>query len=250
MRALVTGASSGLGRALCSELTDVYGWTVDGVAENPGPHVTYPVDLADPAEIDDELPIGISDLSLLVNCAGVNHLAPFHELSIEACQRLMDVNCWAGVRLVQRYLQELSANNGTVINIISNAAHVPMTHSLAYNVSKAAQEMATRQMAHELTKTGVTVFGVSPIKMQGTTMSYYIDKAVPEMRGWTEQEAQEYQRKAILTGEELRPSEVADFICKLVINQCPDHISNTGYVRAASMSNHSYLAGCIIPVGV
>lgn len=152
----------------------------------------------------------------IVNCAGVNWLSRFEELSIERAKELSEVNIWAGVKLVQKFLDDLT-NGGWVCNIISNAASVPMTHSLAYNVSKAGFEMATRQMAHELTPTrGITIFGVSPVKLEGTAMSEYIDKQVMELRGWTRYEAKAYQAEKMLNRREVDPADCARFIAGLL----------------------------------
>jgi NAD(P)-dependent dehydrogenase (short-subunit alcohol dehydrogenase family) len=63
---------------------------------------------------------------------------------------VMAVNAKGIFLVTQALLSVLAATNGTVCNIISNASHVPMTNSLAYNASKAAAMMMTKQMAREL----------------------------------------------------------------------------------------------------
>jgi NAD(P)-dependent dehydrogenase (short-subunit alcohol dehydrogenase family) len=92
-----------------------------------------------------------------------------------------------------------------------------MRHSLAYNCSKAALDMATKQMARELTKPyGLSVFGVRPGKMAGTGMSTYIDEQVCLMRDWTPEQAMAYAQQNSVTGLELPPMKVAEFIYDLV----------------------------------
>ena len=144
----------------------------------------------------------------------------------------MDVNAFAIYRTTKALLEKL--RGGTVLNIISNASHVPMTCSLAYNASKAAAHMMTLQMARELKKThDITVFGISPNKLKNTGMSAATDARVPGLRGWTPEQAAEYQRAALPSGEETDPEVLAEFIAFLLSNK----------------ERHKYLNGCILQYG-
>jgi NAD(P)-dependent dehydrogenase (short-subunit alcohol dehydrogenase family) len=128
----------------------------------------------------------------------------------------------------------LSKNEGTIVNIVSNAAHMPMTCSLAYNASKAAAHIMTLQLARELTKKhNITVFGIAPNKLSGTGMSDAIDEQVVATRGWSKEYAQEYQLNGLLTGEETPPTQLAEFMAYLL----------------QSKQHHKYLTGCILPYG-
>ena len=64
-------------------------------------------------------------------------------------------------------------------------------------------------------------------------MSASIDEQVVRTRGWTPEFAREYQRKALLTGEETPPESVAEFIAFLL----------------SSKERHRFLTGTIIPYG-
>ena len=146
----------------------------------------------------------------------------------------MNVNA-KGIYLMSReFLPSLMRTKGTILNIVSNAAHMPMTCSLAYNASKGAAHIMTLQMARELTKNyGITVFGIAPNKLSGTGMSNSIDEQVVKTRGWTEEYAKEYQLNGLLTGEETPPELLAEFIAYLL----------------KTKQNHKYLSGCILPYG-
>jgi NAD(P)-dependent dehydrogenase (short-subunit alcohol dehydrogenase family) len=175
----------------------------------------------------------LNELDLLVNCAGINHNEWFEDVSFESLEQVMEVNAFGMVYMTQACLHALKNSRGTVINIVSNAAHIPMTSSLAYNMSKAAALMATKQMAHELTpKYGITVFSVSPNKLRGTGMSKQIEENVCKVRGWTPEYAAEYQKKSLMHGLETEPRDVADFIANLV---------TTGQSK--------FMSGCDIPFG-
>lgn len=173
--------------------------------------------------------------SILINNAGVNEISWLENMFEADWNRVMDTNAKGIFLMARAFLPDLALKQGTILNIVSNAAHIPMTGSLAYNASKAAAHIMTRQLAHELTrKYNITVFGVAPNKLRGTGMSTYIESRVPEERGWTPEYAREYQLKALLTGEETEPKAVAEFIAFLL----------------SMKSRHVALSGCILPYGV
>jgi NAD(P)-dependent dehydrogenase (short-subunit alcohol dehydrogenase family) len=218
---LVTGSSSGLGLSLVAALRSQS-------------HLVYEYDMKDGRDVRYPPPMMPPALDVLINCAGINHIEWIDKLQDGDWDRVMDINAKGIYKMSQACLPALIRSTGTIVNIVSNVAHVPMTCSLAYNASKAAALMMTLQMARELTKRyGITVFGVAPNKMAGTYMSRYIEANVPRVRGWTAEEAAAYQAQSLLAGAETPPSEVANFIAYLL----------------GSKERHRYLTGCIIPYG-
>ena len=242
--AVITGHSSGLGWEIAKLLAKSE-WIVYGISMHQPPEqidgiTTILADIQWPDEITSAIQeINDPDVDLLINCAGVNHLTPIPELKGADWERLIDINAKAPWLMVQGLLDRMSSNKnpmagGTVINIVSNAAHVPMTHSLAYNASKGAALMVSKQMARELFKShGITVFSISPNKLRGTGMSKEIEARVPALRGWTPEEAAAYQKAALPTGMETDPAMLAEFIAFLV----------------STKERHIYLHGCDIPYG-
>lgn len=244
--AVITGNSSGLGWAIETALL-ASGWKIYGIDSvdcgGPEPQenlVQLQADLCFPSEYKPQLAkIEEEHIDVLINCAGINHLSPFDKLRGDDWERVMDVNAKALVFLSQALLPRLSntrdrRNGGTILNIVSNAAHMPMTHSTVYNASKAAALLITLQMARELYKShGVTVFSISPNKLAGTGMSRYIEQSVPALRGWTPEEAAAYQQASLPTGEETEPAQLAEFIAFLL----------------STKDRHRYLHGCDIPYG-
>jgi NAD(P)-dependent dehydrogenase (short-subunit alcohol dehydrogenase family) len=221
---IVTGSSSGLGKSLFETLLES-GHNVIGYDKEDGQEVCHPH--------NNDLMYELASLDVLINCAGINSNQWFEEIDDYTLANVMDVNAFSIVKMTQAFLPLLKESKGTVINIVSNAAHIPMTSSLAYNASKAAALMITRQMAHELTpRFGITVCSVSPNKLAGTGMSKEIEANVCKVRGWTPEFAAEYQKRALMHGLETPPETVAQVIANLI---------NTGNIK--------YMSGCDIPVG-
>lgn len=213
---LVTGAQSGLGLAIFQALQSA-GFQAYSYDIKDGNDVTKPADWLKRYEWGG-----------LINCAGINTNDWFNEITPESLFRVMEVNAFSMVYMTQAMLVPLSRQKGFVINIVSNAAHMPMTSSLAYNMSKAAALMATKQMAHELTKShGITVFSISPNKLAGTEMSKQIEDNVVKTRGWTPEFAAAYQRKSLMHGRETEPLAIAEFITHLLETGSWEFMSGT-----------------------
>ena len=169
----------------------------------------------------------------VVYCAGVNKISLFENVTADDWYESMDVNCYGFVRLIQIMLEKHKLNDSSRVCIVtSNAANIAMSHSISYNCSKAAANMAIRQMAREIPVTQMMIFGVAPNKLAGTPMSLEIEKKVCEMRGWTSEEAEAYQLAALPAGVETHPRDLALFIVNLM-----------------QTSNWPYLHGTIIPYG-
>jgi len=221
--AVVTGSNSGLGAEIRKQLAAL-GWDV----------IPYDIaraeDVAAPKRWLRDLP----KVDALVNCAGINGLAWLDTMSDELWDDIMNTNAKGLWKMTQALLPQLKASQGCVLNIVSNAAHMPMRCSTAYCASKAAALMVTKVMARELTASGVTVFSVSPNKLSGTHMSDVIDEQVMETRGWTKEQAQKYQLAGLLTGKETPVKDCAAFCAGLVHDQ----------------ELHRPLAGCDLPFGL
>jgi NAD(P)-dependent dehydrogenase (short-subunit alcohol dehydrogenase family) len=205
---IVTGAGAGLGAAIVRRLRETPGHAVIPFDRKLG-H-----DVRDPQATFGSPP---RQLDVLVNCAGVNITSWLENMTDEIWDEVMGVNAKGLYKMAQWALPRLAANKGTILNIVSNAAHMPMTTSLAYNASKGAAHIMTLQLAHELgPRHGITVFGISPNKLAGTEMSRDIERQVVEQRGWTPEFARQYQLKALPAGEETDPEQLAAFVAFLL----------------------------------
>jgi NAD(P)-dependent dehydrogenase (short-subunit alcohol dehydrogenase family) len=230
-RFVITGASSGLGHAIKENLfrwIDPFGEDLEIIDWS----LETDVDVSNQTSVSNAASCIVGDIDCLVNCAGVNEIEFAENLSQKDWDNVLNTNA-KGIWLTAKHLAA-KMPGGTILNIVSNASHVPMTHSIAYNASKAAAHIMTQQMHRELFKTrGITVFGVSPNKLRGTGMSTYIERRVCELRGWTPEEAKKYQLAALPAREETDPETLTEFIAFLL----------------SSKERHKYLGGCVIPYG-
>lgn len=234
---VITGAGSGLGAAIAEALAP-FPVTVHLVDHKFGHDIRIPQgSMNAPSCYDGPKIVPVPQLDkvdVLINCAGINRIAWFEDVDNELWEQTLSTNAMGIWKMTKHYLDALRAAKGTVLNIVSNASHMPMRCSLAYNASKGAAHIMTLQMARELYGThGITVFGISPNKLSGTGMSDDIDQQVMATRGWTEEQARDYQRLGLAIGEETDVTTLAEFIAFLV----------------SSKQRHKFLHGCVIPYG-
>lgn len=243
MNILVTGGSRGLGAAVIQAQLEQFGgdvmnWDVKGDQDHPDDwaqvDVSDEIDVRDSARSLMRSQFGVPDV--LINCVGVNEINWLEDTDPRDWDRVLAVNAKSLFLLARAFLPKMNhIGGGTILNITSNAAWTPMTGSIAYNTSKAAAHMVTRQLAHEVTRRGQPsiVFGIAPGKIAGTEMSGYIEKRVEEVRGWSPEYAKEYQLNGLPLKEELPAEVLADFIVTILSDK----------------QRHRYFHGCIIPIG-
>lgn len=174
---LVTGASSGFGKAICREavarghrvvatardratLADI----LDGAAD--GQLLTLDLDVTDQHSIDaavEKALTGMGRVDVLVNNAGRGHLGAWEELSEKEIRDLYDVNVIGLLMTTKAVLPHLrQRGSGTVVNITSvGGIRANPGHGL-YGSSKFAVEGASEALALEMAPFGVRVLLVEP----------------------------------------------------------------------------------------
>lgn len=176
-KALITGASRGLGRALATGLAEAgYALVIDardgaalhlaasGIqASVPGATVTpLPGDITDPAHRA-ALRAAAGDIDLLVNNAGTLGAAPLPALAdypLEELRAAFEANVIAPIALTQLFLPVLRERGGAVLNVTSDAAVEPYAGWGGYGAAKAALEQASNVLAAE--ETAIRVWWVDP----------------------------------------------------------------------------------------
>jgi short-subunit dehydrogenase len=174
-RALLTGASRGIGRALAESLAR-RGATVGLVARSrdelealeaalPGAHEVLPCDVADRDALvaaADGFAAG-GGLHLAIANAGVTQYERFAEQPPEHVRQMVDVNLYGTLWTVGAALPHLvGAGEGHVVVVSSGAGLRAFPQAAVYGATKAAQRAFAEALRHELAGTGVSVTTVFP----------------------------------------------------------------------------------------
>lgn len=173
--ALVTGAGSGIGRAvtlrLAQEGASVFAVDVDGdrlaatQGEAPLKVVAHRADLGDadacPAAVDACVD-AFGGLDVLGNVAGIYLAEHATTVTREQYRRVMAVNLDACFFLAQAAIPHLLASGGNIVNMASNAGLQGVPYSVVYCMSKGGVVQLTRALAVEYLKTPLRVNAIAP----------------------------------------------------------------------------------------
>jgi len=188
--ALVTGATSGIGRAAALALGDAGWWVLAcGRDLERGAEVAAELarragggfiaaDLTDDGaaqRLVDRAVDATSRLDLVVYSAGTHFLATVEGTDPGDYDRLMAVNLRGAVLLARAAVPAMRASGGGVIvNVSSEAGLVAVPGQVAYNVSKAGLLMLTRSIAVDHAGDGIRAVSVCP----GTTRTPLVERAI------------------------------------------------------------------------
>jgi short-subunit dehydrogenase len=168
--ALITGASSGIGRATAVALaragarikaTGRDELALEQLAEElGGDHLA--ADLGIRAGVED-VARWAGEVDLLVNNAGFGWAGPFQGMATDDIEKMVRVNLLAPLALTGLLLPGmLERGRGHVVNVASIAGHVGVRHEAAYAATKAGLIAFTESLRYELAGSGVGVTLVSP----------------------------------------------------------------------------------------
>jgi meso-butanediol dehydrogenase / (S,S)-butanediol dehydrogenase / diacetyl reductase len=173
--ALITGAASGIGRAVTVRLAEegAQVFAVDVNAEGlgqtkamgAGSVITRQVDLCEPGGCADVVTACIGELGalhVLGNVAGIYISGHAPDTTLDEYRRIMAVNLDAPFFLAQAALPHLLASAGNIVNIASNSAIQGVPYSVAYAMSKGGVVQMTRALAVEYIKTSLRVNAIAP----------------------------------------------------------------------------------------
>jgi NAD(P)-dependent dehydrogenase (short-subunit alcohol dehydrogenase family) len=169
--ALVTGASSGIGKEVAVRLVEagfqVVGTSRDASALTAREGLTFvDLDVSSDASVTaavEHVLGGFGRLDVLVNNAGIGSAGAAEELSVAQDRKVIDVNVIGVIRMMNAVLPHMRAQGrGRIVNISSVAGLVPQPHMAVYVASKHALEGYSESVDHEVREYGVRVVLVEP----------------------------------------------------------------------------------------
>ena len=224
--AIVTGAASGIGRAVaqrlaregaCVALGDL---NMDGLKETAqsieGETSVGILNVADPAACEDFVAQAVEKfgrLDTLCNIAGVLDFAPLPELTPERLDRTMGVNFNGVVFMTRAAMPHLIPRRGSVVNMASAAGLVGIAYNSVYCASKHAVVGFTKAVALEYANAGVRINSICPMGVNtpmiaGGSIPSHIDmELVLRNRSWLD------------NGANCEPEDIADAVAFLASNE-------------------------------
>jgi short-subunit dehydrogenase len=192
-RALVTGASRGIGAALARELAArgvTLGLAARSVAdlhavaaELPGAHHVLVCDVALRESVQaavEEFVAAAGGIELLVVNAGIAHYGPIDSQDIEKIERMTEVNWLGTVYTIKAALPHLLTRGGGHIVVMSSGAGLrSFPGAAAYSATKAAQRMFAEALRHELAGSGVSLTTVYPSEIATALHDHERSEAMP-----------------------------------------------------------------------
>ena len=222
---LVTGASSGLGRATAM-LFQQNGWNVVATMRNPSDGdslaaldrtlVTH-LDVEDEGSIASAIDAAVTrfgQIDVLVNNAGFGAFGPLEAASSDTVQRQFGVNVFGVLRTMQAILPHFrERRSGTIINVSSASGRITLPFGSLYHASKYAIEGATEALQYEVAPLGITVKLIEPGAMRtnfsGRSMAFSNDPGLTEYQPLIEAAMGTYGE---LMNEGSEPEQVAEVI--------------------------------------
>ena len=167
--AVVTGASSGIGKAISERLLDL-GFFVIGVSRNVSSslfeHTNFQAIQTDLSEEKETLKLCQTlkekEIFILINSAGFGRFEPHEELHPKIITSMIFLNLTAPMLLTNTLLRSLKKNSGYLININSIEAIKTSKFAGVYSASKAGLKAFSDSLFEETRKSGLSVTNINP----------------------------------------------------------------------------------------
>lgn len=260
--ALVTGASSGIGKELSLQLVGL-GVTVFGIGRNneklqcllndskglKGEFIPFSIDLSNKdncEKVKEAFSDKLTGLDILINNAGVGHFSAFESMSVEDYQYVINTNLLAPFHITRLFLDLLKkSKKGRIINICSSGAFYGVPYRSIYCASKSGMRTWSQALNLELKRFGIKVLCVTP----GSTQTEIFDNSLgrapkihrnPGKVAHPEKVSQKIIKAAASSSGELVIS-LSDKMILLLSRAIPGVLNRL--IKYASASEEEYLYG-------
>ncbi|WP_432196166.1 oxidoreductase [Streptomyces sp. bgisy027] len=251
--ALVTGASSGIGKetalALVAAGFNVVGTGRDTSRVTPLGGVTFlDLDVARDTSVAaavQEVSERFGRIDVLVNNAGVGSMGAAEETSVAQARSVFDTNVFGVMRMVNEVLPHMRAQRrGRIINISSVLGFLPQPYMAAYAASKHAIEGYTESLDHEVRDHGVRALIVEPAY---TRTGFEANSAKPDIP----LHAYAKQRQAVdrVMAEAVRGGDAPAVVAKAIVAAATDRKPKPRYT-AGPLAGRARLLRRLAPAGV
>ncbi|ANS65875.1 short chain dehydrogenase [Streptomyces lincolnensis] len=248
--ALVTGASSGIGRAAALALVGA-GFAVVGTSRNaanarPIAGVTFlDLDVASDESVHslvEEVVERFGRIDVLVNNAGVGAVGAGEESSIDQAKEVFDVNVFGLMRMTNAVLPQMRAQRrGRVVNVSSMLGRIPAPFMAVYAATKHAVEGYAESVDHELREHGVRMLLVEPTY---TRTSFEASSMAPDSPVPVYAAQREVARDVLATA--VRSADDPDVVAKVIVAAATDAKPKLRY-PAGPMAKRVSLLRRIVP---
>ena len=248
--ALVTGASSGIGRAAARALVDarfaVVGTSRKAANAEPLAGVTFlDLDLASDESVRslfEEVIKRFGRIDILVNNAGVGAVGAGEESSIDQAKEVFDINVFGVMRMTNAVLPHMRARgSGRVVNVSSVLGLIPAPFMAIYAATKHAVEGYSESVDHELREHGVRMLLVEPAY---TSTSFEASSLAPDSPLPTYSAQREVSRDVLATA--VRDAEDPDVVAKVIVAAATDSKPKLRHT-AGSMAGRVSILRRIVP---
>ena len=248
--ALVTGASSGIGRAAALALVGA-GFAVVGTSRNaanaePLAGVTFlDLDVAGDESVRSlvgEVIDRFGRIDVLVNNAGVGAVGAGEESSIDQAKEVFDINVFGVMRMTNAVLPHMRAQgSGRVVNVSSVLGLIPAPFMAVYAATKHAVEGYSESVDHELREHGVRMLLVEPAY---TSTSFEASSMTPDSPLPVYAAQREVSRDVLATA--VRNADDPDVVAQVIVAAATDSRPKLRYT-AGSMAKRVSVLRRIVP---
>jgi NAD(P)-dependent dehydrogenase (short-subunit alcohol dehydrogenase family) len=232
---LVTGASSGIGRAAAARFREaghvVFGTSRKAQAGAPGEPELLALDVEDAASVAACVGAVLDRagrIDVLVSNAGRMVFGPAEEVPLEEAQRMFECNLWGAARLVNAVLPAMRAQGGGHVVVVGSiAAGVAIPLNAFYAASKAALARYTEALRLEVRHLGVRVALVEP----GDVRTRFWDDArvvPPVVPAYAELRRRVLDALGPALAGALDPAEVAAAVVEAAVAEAPAPVYRVG----------------------